>query len=763
MAFLPSQMQESPLPDTGPSVLYAGGRWPDLLIAAVLFVLIGAVYFGSQDTIPDADSMWTVHVALSIVREGNTDLDEYAKVVAGRDYTAVMDHDGHLHSFFPLGTPIMAVPFVYAVDELVEHLWSVDLYNHLQTIYDFGAKRIELGIASLFSTLICVVVYFTGRLFMGRGQSLILVLVAAFCTSLWSTTSRGLWQHGPSILMLSTALFLILAAEKKPWLVQFASLPLAFSWVIRPTNVISIALLSTYVLIRFRRYFVRYLLWALLIAVPALAIHLSVYGSPLPPYYSAGRVGSNARFWEALAGNLVSPARGLLVYSPIFFLAVYGLVVKVKNSEFRLLDAFLLGILTFHWLAISLSAKDWWAGHCYGPRFLSDMIPYLLYFLIPSIRQLALPFTARKVPLVALFALLAGLSFFMHFRGATEPAAAFGWNWQYGGVIEDVTNDPTRLWDWSDPPFLRGLRPAALHVEPHALSLQVQQGKAYPEILSLVVTNLGDRDLAWQAETPHRVQIVSETGAHEGGGLDLETAFHLAPGTNAPPMTVVLDVDGYEPGIHSLGAILISASAMDGKPLRSSPVAIPITFELRQPVDQRPGNTALSHPHKVFMPVLSRPYQVQVAPPPDILVNGAAQSLAKDQIQAFHGAGWYDQEHLDAYAWRWAWSPAEIYIHSPTRRTVRLEAKPVAFLESEASQEMADRGTLNVTTNQQESVKVAVRKGQVFGLDLVLDPGWNVIAIESQAGNARPADLDPDSGDLRQLSFALDVINLIEE
>jgi hypothetical protein len=38
-----------------------------------------------------------------------------------------------------------------------------------------------------------------------------------------------------------------------------------------------------------------------------------------------------------------------------------------------------------------------------------------------------------------------------------------------------------------------------------------------------------------------------------------------------------------------------------------------------------------------------------------------------------------------------------------------------------------------------------------------------VIAIESQAGNVRPLDLDPDSGDLRQLSFALDGVNLVEE
>lgn len=52
--------------------------------------------------------------------------------------------------------------------------------------------------------------------FLNTRYSLLTVFIFAFCTSAWSTGSRALWQHGPSMLMLSAALYLILSAREKP-------------------------------------------------------------------------------------------------------------------------------------------------------------------------------------------------------------------------------------------------------------------------------------------------------------------------------------------------------------------------------------------------------------------------------------------------------------------------------------------------------------------------------------------------------------------
>jgi len=44
------------------------------------------------------------------------------------------------------------------------------------------------------------------------------------------------------------------------------------------------------------------------------------------------------------------------------------------------------------------------------------------------------------------------ISFTIHFRGAHRRSA---WDWNSQPVDVDV--DPTRIWDWRDPQFLRGL------------------------------------------------------------------------------------------------------------------------------------------------------------------------------------------------------------------------------------------------------------------------------------------------------------------
>src|SRR5262249_38064441 len=144
----------------------------------------------------------------------------------------------------------------------------------------------------------------------------------AFGTAAWSTASRALWQHGPSMLMLTLALYLIVRARERPWIAQLAGLPLAFAYVIRPTNSLSILLLSAFVFLTYRRYFLRYVAGGLMVAVPFFLYNLAVYGAPLSPYYLPDRIGSNPAFLEALAANLVSPARGLFFASPVLLFAL---------------------------------------------------------------------------------------------------------------------------------------------------------------------------------------------------------------------------------------------------------------------------------------------------------------------------------------------------------------------------------------------------------------------------------------------------------
>jgi hypothetical protein len=253
------------------------------------------------------------------------------------------------------------------------------------------------------------------------------------------------------MLMLTAALLILLKAREKPFLAQFACLPLAFSFVIRPTNALPIVGLTLFVAIRHRKYLVRYLAWSMLVVIPFVWYNLWLYHSVLPPYFSPQKVGASVYLLEGLAGSLVSPSRGLFVFCPVLAFSVWGMVLSLKAQTGRLLAALLVGVIVSHWFVIS-SFPDWYAGHTYGPRYFTDVVPFLVYFLIPVLATLSAARGFRRVALGSVVGLLVLASAFTNGNGAVNKATAL---WNSSPV--DVDEAPGRVWDWTDPQFLRGV------------------------------------------------------------------------------------------------------------------------------------------------------------------------------------------------------------------------------------------------------------------------------------------------------------------
>jgi hypothetical protein len=174
-----------------------------------------------------------------------------------------------------------------------------------------------------------------------------------------------------------------------------------------------------------------------------------VYHAILSPYYLPDRIGSNSRFWEALAGNLISPARGIFIFSPVLLFSLYGIFLKIKTKQMNVLDYTLLLSIVLHWVVIS-SFPVWWGGHSYGPRFFSDMLPYFLYFLVPALKGVSNLRGIKKQGVAFVLGCSIALSFFIHYRGATSWDV-YIWN-------SYPKNVALRLWDWQDPQFLRGIK-----------------------------------------------------------------------------------------------------------------------------------------------------------------------------------------------------------------------------------------------------------------------------------------------------------------
>jgi hypothetical protein len=473
------------------------------------------------------------------------------------DY-AIQTIQGHKYSLYPIGTPVLAVPFVF-----VYNLINPDFFALIGNIHP---KAQEI-IASLIVALTALLIYLIARFTLNVKQSLFVVFIFAFCTSAWSTASRALWQHGPSMLFLSLTLYLILLSRNKPWLIQFVSLPLAYAFIIRPSNAIAIVFISLFVLLYYRKYFVKYMLWSLVIAIPFFLTNYITFSALLPPYYHSYGVFLIPSI-DRLLGPLISPSRGLFIYTPIFLFSFYGFYLKLQ--EFRtnypesILDILLAGIIFAHFLLIAIWFI-WWGGYSIGARMFSDMIPFQIYFLIPVIPLLA---SRSKLitPLRLAFAACLLVSLAIQYMGVATEAM---WAWNY--IPTRVEYDQARLWDWSDPPFLRGLTwlenlfPPNLQADPAEIHIICNVGADEKKCkTSFELFTWPKQPFEWEVNPPAGVKVVPIKG--QNLFVRSRLAIHLA-NTN------------YSPGVYHLGEIKISAVHTDGPKLTDT-IMVPIILNI---------------------------------------------------------------------------------------------------------------------------------------------------------------------------------------
>jgi len=439
----------------------------DSKIALLLLLIVFTVYLLCPVMI-SYDSKYSIPLAKSILYEGNFNLDEYISNDNEQDYQIIKIHE-HFLSYFPYGSSIIAVPFVYFLD-LILHSSKHHIENMMvfiwqgiglnpnvilnvtqnDTLFDLLYEKI---IASCIAALCVVLFYFIARKHLEYNYAIFLSLIFAFATSLWSVASRGFWMHGPSILFLELAFLGMLYAKDKPHLSIYIGVPLSIAYIIRPTNAIALVLFSLYVLYCNKDNYQRIVKYCILTILPLLlfaALNLSIYHAFLPPYFFAERITHiSPLFFEALIGNIISPARGLLIFSPIFLLSIYGIYLKIKTKTFVTLDLIIIATIFSHWMVISMY-PHWWAGHSYGPRFFLDVNPFLLYFMIPVFSKISTSKSSLKYGMISVLILLLGVSFFIHLKGAVTYGV-----WDWNGMPLNVDENPWRIWNINDIQFFR--------------------------------------------------------------------------------------------------------------------------------------------------------------------------------------------------------------------------------------------------------------------------------------------------------------------
>ena len=408
MAGRSPERDERPSLPLGPPLAAAGA------LALVLFALIVANGrpVGAGDTRP------TERVAASLVGEGDFDIDEYPEVEDpfGRTVGA------RRVSIYPVLSAVLAAPVFLAA----QGAFLLD---------ETGSALAGKWAASLFTALAAAVLFVVvGRRHPHRDAATAAALFA-LGTSMWST-SQALWQHPAAVLFVCVALLFLSLAEQGPAWAGRTGLPLALAVAARHADVALVAVLAIAIAVRWPRQIPALVAWGAPVAALLLAYQWWYFGAPLAHGFS----GSGARFSEPWGhghlGLLVSPAKGLLVFTPVVIVAVAGMVAAFRRGERWMAGA--LGAAAFaHWVLMG-RWSEWHGGESWGPRMMTDALPLLFVFLPDGFNVLP-----RAAPV------LAALSVAVQLLGAFS----YDYRWERLHWRGPDGHSPAALWDVARSPI----------------------------------------------------------------------------------------------------------------------------------------------------------------------------------------------------------------------------------------------------------------------------------------------------------------------
>lgn len=401
-------------------------------------------------------------------------------------------YSGHLNTGYPIGTAIVSFPIYvcfYLFLLITQQAPSIDI-----TSPDFVASRLlfERIAAATIASFTIVLFYQASRLKFSREIALITAFIYAFATELWVIGSQALWQHGATNLLL-VAVFLSLLkvnrteGAKQTLLVLSCGLLGGLLICVRPTNVVFVAAAGIYLLWLYRRQAIFFGL-GLSSALISVVWNLYYFRSFIGGYNTlTATFGFSPRqFLLGLSGLLLSPSRGLLVYTPIVALAVPGVMQVLRQSKYRDEKLIILllgsgGVLVLQYCFF----KEWWGGGAYGPRFLTDILPMLCF----SMNYVIAEYLRRSEQLgrTLLPWKVWGVMGLLSFSVFVQIVGAFGacsWDGIPAALNLPSHHEPLpeetgrRLWQFQDSQIERSFRSLLFRSDPPTLKPHYAEGLA---------------------------------------------------------------------------------------------------------------------------------------------------------------------------------------------------------------------------------------------------------------------------------------------
>ena len=411
----------------------------------------------------------------------------------------------HAVSLYPLAVPLLVAPlYLPAVAYLYATGWDLPQLDRI-------ARIMEKVSASLLASASAALLYLLLRRRTDPRSAQFLTLAYAFGTTTWVISSQALWQHGLGELLVVCALLLLTMQCTRGRAIA-VGLVLGLIACNRPPDILIAAPLGVYGLWWARRFALLLGTAALLPAVPLLMYNLGVVGHFAGAYGLVGKSSFFEHDWlSGIAGLLFSPTKGLFVFSPFLLFVAFSLPHILRDKSSRGLA---VAILTAVVLQLLVYARaDWRQGSSWGPRWLTDLLPMLMWTLPVALTRLS----------------KAGRAVFVLAVGAAVVIQAIGAFW-YTGVstaavyAASTGPDPMQAaWQVQNAPFIAELRHAPA---PFELSTEV---RGFLDIMTIDYGAEG-REIAltgWALagrHTPHEVIALLD-----GNPVASTTAFSPRP------------------------------------------------------------------------------------------------------------------------------------------------------------------------------------------------------------------------------------------
>jgi hypothetical protein len=419
-------------------------RWRERRCVLLLFLLFWVVYNSNLSRVGEIDGLPAPRQAISILRHGDMNLDEYPGLHRKKKAShrpVVETRNGHWVSRWTPGSGLFCVPFaalpvMLGVDETPSRTICI----------------LAKVAASTITALSAILVYLCLRHFVSRKGAAWLTVAYALGTASFSMSSQDMWQHGPVQLCLAGALYIVLSGRKHWGWYLLTGLCLGLVVLTRPPAIVLTVPIGLWAA---RRHNLKVWAWYAIGAFPPVlflvAYNMYYFGTPALVGYSnvIGGGWTPGNMPAAFAGLLISPNRGLLVYSPFLLIIPYCLYRAFRHADrsYRWLAALCLGAIVAQFLLIS-AWKSWHALFSFGCRYSADSLVYWALLAGFGIDRILAVRPWRYV-----FYTLVGISIFIQSLGVYVDTDHWHWH-EVSRRHVDPEHFDAAAWDVDKPQIL---------------------------------------------------------------------------------------------------------------------------------------------------------------------------------------------------------------------------------------------------------------------------------------------------------------------